>query len=408
MATSVILQCTPDESKCQQILSILNNLKIKCSKIIHVPLGFKATIEAGIDSLFDTSTLVKLQDYCTPIEPLKLVSDRTIIIKSIAKIVLNNPEDKIIDDINQRYENIKVKSLTKFPNGKTCKIVLENVGMARALLDTGITICNLFIPAKYLEIEEYRDVLYCFRCYKINSHVAANCDKNQNYKICSTCASEGHTYKECHSNRIKCINCAESHITISSKCLQAKINKEVPRQQYPTLAKTSQAASTYASVTSKPQNVPSQQTFPSQQIVPSRNDALRCYMSILIASSVENNTLETFQNNLNSLLAANNLPSFHSAGLIIPNSILPNHPKVNTNSPEKATDKSINDIKRPPYLKTEEADKMKKTNKAEPENDLDLDPNSTISADKNVKPSTLSNKKNQKNKCNCPKIFYTS
>ena len=163
MAT-VILQCIPDESKCQKILNILNDQKIKCSKIVHNPLGFKATIDAGIDTLFETLTLEKLQEYCTPREPLKLVSDRTIIIKSIAKSVLNHPEDKIIEDFNQMYDNIKVNSLTKFPNGKTCKIVLENVGMTRTVLEAGLIIFNLFVPPKYLEIEEYHDVLYCYRC----------------------------------------------------------------------------------------------------------------------------------------------------------------------------------------------------------------------------------------------------
>ena len=68
--------------------------------------------------------------------------------------------------------------------------------------------------------EKHTDVLMCFTCYKIESHVKANCPTPTKV-VCSEYNGE-HFHTECTSEIKKCVNCLGNHRTMAMSCPMKK------------------------------------------------------------------------------------------------------------------------------------------------------------------------------------------
>ena len=77
-----------------------------------------------------------------------------------------------------------------------------------------------------IKIEDFVNINICYRCYALDDHIAKDCPKDKNYKICEECASTDHTLKNCKANIKKCMNCEEDHITSANTCPVMKDRKK--------------------------------------------------------------------------------------------------------------------------------------------------------------------------------------
>ena len=66
------------------------------------------------------------------------------------------------------------------------------------------------------------------RCYKYN-HNTQKCKLPSSHQVCSECANNNHTFRNCKSTYKKCINCGGNHRTLASVCPVRK--KEIKDQR---------------------------------------------------------------------------------------------------------------------------------------------------------------------------------
>ena len=88
--------------------------------------------------------------------------------------------------------------------------------MAKNAVERGILIYNQSIPPQYVEKEIFVQLSPCFKCYKYN-HKTEDCPTPE-IKICSECASNTHTFRECNNQNKKCINCGGNHRAFAARC----------------------------------------------------------------------------------------------------------------------------------------------------------------------------------------------
>lgn len=122
-----------------------------------------------------------------------------------------------------------------------------------------------------------------------------NTQRQKIFKACSECAQAGHARKECSSTEKKCLNCEGDHRTLDAKCPKRKAILTQKKQ-----GENSNMA--YCQVTNQNVSTPS---MPAT----SNEPHLKIFTFMLHAhfqNTAEPGTCET---ELNSLLAANKLPS---------------------------------------------------------------------------------------------------
>jgi len=190
--------------------------------------------------------------------------------------------------------------------------------MAIRASQKGLYAFNLSIPPENIFIDNYIAVEVCFRCYKLDSHNAANCEKDRNYVICSVCSSTDHTYRNCRSAVKKCINCNGEHSTLAFSCpvrkkLIAEKRKLIPRSY----------ASATDNVTNSVGGARSKVTLDNAgdhllSIGPRLSDIVsKSTLCLLVASMKEAENKGSFQSVLDELLTRSGLSKF-DMGCITP------------------------------------------------------------------------------------------
>lgn len=134
------------------------------------------------------------------------------------------------------------------------------------------------------------------RCYKIEDRVASQCDKPRDHKVCSECAAEGHTWRECTSSAKRCINCGGDHRTLAFKCPLRKAALTKAKEESKNKPTSySQAASAPAPFISTPTQLISAAT------------GEKIYTAMMIAMFKDVAEPGTFEDTLNRLLKKNNI-----------------------------------------------------------------------------------------------------
>ena len=211
--------------------------------------------------------------------------------------------------------------------------------MQKKAQQDGLKMFMMSIPSYAIKQEIYYNVKTCFRCYALEDHNTNQCDKSQEYKICSECAEYGHIWKDCSKNIFKCINCSGDHRTLASKCPRRKEiikNKrhsdQVPKQTY------SQAA--------QQQTSPS---FTSPQNIPNNNETYTKIYTCIMHAHLQNIAEPgTYEEELNNMLKRNNLPEIKApsnppSGKILANLSVPTNNNYTTPDEEK-TQQQIDEI----------------------------------------------------------------
>lgn len=280
------------------LLEILSRNDIYATRLISIPDGFVVLTwnEQDLDKIFNSTTNVQLEEEgLTPIIPLELKANRSVIILNVDTHIYSNNESDIMEEIMNKNDWAKenITNLVKFPNSQILKITFKQSSQAKKAQTAGLRLFSMSIPATQIKQEVYHNIQTCFRCYALEDHFSSQCPKPKDYKVCSECAQEGHTWKECSSNEKKCLNCEENHRTLAAKCSKRKTILTNKRQNDNTNM-------TYSQVTKQ---------VPDTSIPTMSNEAhLKIFTCMLHAHFQNMAEPGTYETELNNLLRANKLP----------------------------------------------------------------------------------------------------
>lgn len=286
------------------LLNILANNNIYASRIIQLHDGFNVitSLEEETDLIFDLQCMEALRDNnFSPIMPPELKSKRTIIMFGIDPDAFSHTPEEIIQElyrVNAFTENM-IDSTYKFPRGNTLKITFKNTAPALKSLEQGLKLFNTRVAPHQLQREEYYPIKTCMRCYEVDTHNTPECPKPREYKICSECATEGHTWQNCPSQNKQCINCGETHRTLASKCPTRKAALQKAKEA----AKEKQTQGTSYSAAAASGQLP---PLPSQSYI---KDSTALIQTCILHSMVkEMGEPGTYHTELNKALKLNNFP----------------------------------------------------------------------------------------------------
>lgn len=294
-----------DPNRKSVLLELLCNEDIYITKLIPVNDGFIViTIDEDQDKIFQEEVKNKLNEnsFYTVIPP-ELKAKRSIIIFKVDPHIYNNSEEEITRELKLHNEWIQegIDAVFKFPNSKTLKITFTQAILASKAQEHGLKLLQMKIPKHQINQEKYYNIKMCFRCYKLDDHFTNTCPMTTDYKICSECSQEGHTWKECTSNTKTCINCKEEHRTMSMKCTKRKEVIKKMRQE-----ENEKGENTYAQAT-KTLNDPDIANMGKLQIDKSAH--MKIYSSLIHAHMMNVINPGSFESELNATLEINNLPT---------------------------------------------------------------------------------------------------
>lgn len=292
------IKCTNRNKEAwQQLLTVLSNNDVRCSKLVPCSDGYIAhcNSDEDCDRIFHNKCMRELNyknfDIMVPPE---VKAKRTIIVKMFDEYIADFSQEEIIHEISECNPQLRVVELYKLRSGNVLKIVFGNHTMAQACLREGLRMFHLHVPTSSLTGVEYSRVDYCYRCYAINDHYSKDCPKGVDYVICSSCSSRDHSFRQCNSSDHKCVNCGGPHITLSAKC--------------PTRRNVVQTEGEKKKKNSRSFTAAVKETGSGVSHESSKN--VTAYMCMLHASLVSNGNATLYEATLNQLLSVNDLPSF--------------------------------------------------------------------------------------------------
>ena len=184
------------------------------------------------------------------------------------------------------------------------KIRFHTRQQADRIKDKGMKAFSQIIPSYNINIEEYRPVTQCYKCYQFSYHTN-QCKETE--ESCSKCATKGHNYKQCQSNILKYINCNGDHTSISFKCPNKKTAQQ--QQNSKTPLAPNQTYTSYAKVTTTVTPVTNAPTTTPLQSDSSTDKQILYDFIINYSFPLSNGDLDTQTNIMNDLLKDNNLPT---------------------------------------------------------------------------------------------------
>jgi len=297
------------------LLKLFRDLNLEVGSIVKIQDKFLVYFNENFDQdhLFSDETRSKLSGIgCSLILPSNLRAKRSVLVFRVDNEIYEHDVNDILREIEECNENLEIDEVVKFPNSKTLKILFNSEKAARFAEQRGIHAFYLHMSPRNIERDLHVDVKNCFKCYKIDDHIAADCTKDDDFKICSLCSSVDHTYRDCEATFKKCVNCKGNHGALSFSC---PIRKQALRE------KRKSVKSQKSQVTTAPSQTnfrPTTADFPS--IEQSNEADVRCkaYMAIVVASLKETENPGTFKEVLDELIRANKLSPFNMGKISAP------------------------------------------------------------------------------------------
>ncbi|MPC66793.1 hypothetical protein E2C01_060946 [Portunus trituberculatus] len=209
-----------------KLLRILFEHLIYATKIIPTPDSYMTLTplkEGGLD----------------PIMPPELRAKRIIILFNVDNFILSHPEAEIKEEMlnNNNWLIGSIESVFKIPKTKIIKICLKETAMAKMATDRGMLAFHMSISSHNIKIQDFIPIFTCMRCYSLEDHTTNNCPFPNDHTVCSECSSSEHTWKNCNSDKKKCLNCSGAHRTLANKCPKRKEIKENKRKTQALTAK---------------------------------------------------------------------------------------------------------------------------------------------------------------------------
>jgi len=306
----ITIKCSAETAPTKvELLERLRPFNIRISGIQLRGKVFHVSYDDGqdLDNLFSDDCIAKLEELqCSPVLPPALRSSRTVILFRVDDLIYDNSTETIREEIQRANRNLRVDDIYKFENSRTVKITFTSQRMAIECSENGLNAFYLHVAPANITRDRHVDVSVCFRCFKMDDHISDNCPMDKNFLVCSLCSVVGHSYRNCTSTVRKCLNCEGNHSALAYKC---PMRKEIVKAKR--LQNTESYARRAAIGPVKTSNVAAA-LQPDASVIISRST-----VCVMIAALKEKESRGTFEEVLNRLLTANNLPSI-SMGDVTP------------------------------------------------------------------------------------------
>ena len=169
---------------------------------------FVITNNRTMDTLLRDTNRQKFAERGLEIQyPPEYEAARTVLIRNVDSTIRALNEQEIREYIDK---DLKVKQVIKIPNSEhLMKIVFNSTEDADKVVQDGLVIGFQKFQNRNIEKEVFIPVVPCYRCYNYE-HQKRNCSKSAQYKICSSCAKEGHNYGECKEETSNVLTAAKT------------------------------------------------------------------------------------------------------------------------------------------------------------------------------------------------------
>ena len=256
--------------------------------------------------------------------PPELKSSRSIIVKRIHNSIFENNVEDIKNEIERCNVWCKVNEVIKLSSTGILKIVCESTDIRQKVLESGLLLFKMFIPQYMIAPDKYISLVTCFKCYELEDHTSRNCPKSTDFKICSSCSSTSHTWKDCSSPQKKCLLCSGTHNALSSMCPERKKAIKLKRN----LGGSGEFISNGPSYSRVVKN-----NVNTHQLTVTPDVLSKTVSCITLALFKDNEIPGSFNETLNSLLAGNGLSKINLEGFVPPVLQFINKPLISAEVP---------------------------------------------------------------------------
>lgn len=219
-------ESSKDPGRLKFLLELLSKNEIFAIKIIPISDGFVVLTESDseLDKIFNNATDKELtNNHFTPLVPPELRAHRSVLIFKIDDHINGNSEEVILEEIQTQNQWITgITSVIKFKKGRGLKITFSESTSAKKAQEKGLLLFSMRIPSYNIIQDKYLKINTCLRCYALEDHHTSNCPKSRDFKICSECSRENHSWRDCDGGPKCCINCEEHHSTMAMSCGRKK------------------------------------------------------------------------------------------------------------------------------------------------------------------------------------------
>lgn len=297
-----------DPRRTTKLLEILSCNDVYVTKLIPVNDGFIILTSSNdeLDKIFNNTTDKKLEENdFLPQIPTELTSNRSVLIFRVDNHIHGNTERNIKEEIEHHNEWVGDIKVVKFGKDNTIKITFSDTTKAKKAQETGLKLFSMRIPSYNIKQDEYIGIMTCMRCYTMEDHSTAQCNKDREAKICSECSSRNHTWRECDagSNK-KCITCEGPHSTLAMSCPKRKEIVNQKRKE-----RKSNETSSYSAKAKKNTPNPSQTMHHQATTTPTNPTNINIYQAMLHSHFVNVAKPGSYSKTFNDLMRAHNLPT---------------------------------------------------------------------------------------------------
>ena len=305
MTLSVKLRAPIGEGK-KTILSVITEFNVNISRIRQFDDGVCQVMcnsDRDVDNLLshECVTALKSKD-CLPIIPADLRAKRGVLVRGIDSTLFQFSVDEIIEEINSKNPWLIVDEVVLLHKSFCIKLVCASQQIAAKAVETGIKLYHYSFPPSCISRDKFVKITICYKCYKLDSHIASSCPENLNFKACSQCSSHTHTFRECDIRQKKCINCGGPHSALAYSCPKRREIERMKRQSSYNMSAVQPNVSYSASVA------------PSTSL---SSSIIKAHICVAVASLSSSANSSSFQKTLDGILKENGLPSIRVTGVNI-------------------------------------------------------------------------------------------
>ena len=255
--------------------------------------------------------------------PPEYNAKKTIVLRNIDSLISTVDSEELNNDLESRNSWLKVQEVIKIPSApKILKIKTEGSDMVKTACEKGVLIYNQSVPPTNVDREIFVYLSICYKCYQY-SHATEDCP-TPDVELCSECAAQNHTYRECRSTIKKCLNCRGDHRTFAARC---PMRKKLIREKTKEIRERSRSRSrprnqelTYAEAAS---NQNRQDKSRKDTEGSNREDYIKITSSLQYAFKVNEILQGTFRETIKEMYHLNGLPQVKFPAYIPPGNVNP-------------------------------------------------------------------------------------
>lgn len=288
-----------------KILGACSGNGIKVTRLLEVDEGYLmhcVSVE-DLDNLFDNkvqATLTSIGVKC--ILPAELRAKRSVIVRRLDISIYERSEAELLAEIVSKNSWAEVVEIYKFPNSKTMKIQFISSAVAQRCLSNGLSLFYLHISGSDMTADQVVPILTCYKCYSLEDHITSKCPKQESFMVCSVCASNEHTWRDCKTSIKRCVNCYGNHNSLSMQC---------PRRKAIIKSKRTDHKVSYRDVVSNAQ------LMHSGDIIQDNKRVVKSISCLFLALFKSSDGSTDFSDTVNELFNMNGLPALNLSGLNI-------------------------------------------------------------------------------------------